>query len=182
MLSRFPKLKSKKIEIIPGTAMTDFKPKKNILHSREKRRRVTTFISIGRFEPRKGQLQLIEAAKKVRKLGYNFKLIVCGSLTNQYAHTVLRKWKESNLRQTVSFVEEVDYPKKKKLLQAVDCFVISSQAWETFGLTMLEALSAGVIVVGTNVGSIPGVLSLIDKQLIADGSSSSAIAKKMIWF
>ena len=50
---------------------------------------------------------------------------------------------------------------------------------EGFGLVTVEALACGTPVLGTPIGAIPEVLSLVDSSLVAKARNSEALAESM---
>jgi len=58
--------------------------------------------------------------------------------------------------------------------------VLPTRELEGFGLTTAEALACGAVVVGTPAGATPELLSAIDPQLVASGTSAAAIAATVL--
>jgi glycosyltransferase involved in cell wall biosynthesis len=65
-----------------------------------------------------------------------------------------------------------------EIVSTFDVFVLSS-TWETFGLTLVEALSQGVPVVASNVGGIPEIIDGEKTGLLAESGDPNDFAAKI---
>ncbi len=140
-------------------------------------------VNFGRAEPRKGIDLLLEVTRKLIDNKYKTKTIIASPTGYLYENfELLTQYENLNLFTVVNFIHRIDEKQKKYLLKEADLFVIPSKELETFGLTILEALSNGVLVVGTPVGAIPEILSKIDKRLISKNVSSQSIYDTIVWF
>lgn len=115
------------------------------------------FGLIGRFDPQKGQLLLIEAMNKC--LNKNFHVVFLGEPTLHEGDDYVRKLKES-----IDKFELGDRvhlrPYRKDIITfytAIDWFVMASKA-ETFGMVTIESLACGTPVLGSNAGGTPEIL------------------------
>lgn len=68
------------------------------------------------------------------------------------------------------------------LYRCADLVVVPSVALETFGLVTIEALAAGTPVIGAPTGATPEILAELDPMLVARGSSSEALAERIVAF
>lgn len=110
------------------------------------------FLFIGRFEPQKNPLALIDAFARMRNRNAELWMAGDGSLRSDIeARTSVAGLSDRvrllGVRTDVS-----------TLLQQADCFVMSS-AWEGLPMALLEAGAAALPVVATPVGAIPAVLA-----------------------
>lgn len=112
-----------------------------------------TFINVGRMTPPKRQDRLVEAAHLLKKDGFDFKLQIIGSGSE-----------EAPIRQLIQQLDVADvvellgmqtnpYPYVKQ----ADCFVLSSD-FEGFGIVVKEALLLGTPVISTAVTGVKEVL------------------------
>lgn len=170
------KLESK-IKLIPGYAST--KPK---ITPSIKSERYLRLLNFGRSEPRKGIDLLLGAAKLLKQKSVPFHLIISSPIDNWFNTTSFLEYERLNLFDSVQFVHRITPEQKYKLLYQADLFIMPSKDLETFGMSMLDALSFGVPVIGTPTGAIPEILEQIDKRLICKETSSQSIFEKILWF
>lgn len=114
---------------------------------------------IGRFDPQKGQLLLLEALEKIQ----DTRVCVCllGEATKNegqaYTESIYEKIKSSGLENRV-FIR----PFRKDIVtfyKAIDCFIMASKA-ETFGMVTIEAMASGTPTIGSNAGGTSEILQL----------------------
>ncbi len=130
--------------------------------SREKARELLelpsdrTLIGLaGRFDPRKGQLLLLEAISTIPEAN----VVLLGEPTHNegeaYHQAMLDSIRANGLEDHV-FVR----PFRKDIAvfyKAIDAFVMASKA-ETFGMVTIEAMASGTPVIGSNAGGTPELL------------------------
>jgi glycosyltransferase involved in cell wall biosynthesis len=108
-------------------------------------------LFVGRAIPQKGARALLQAAEKVNEK-INFAFITA-------AGPVIEEIKiASQKKKNIIFVGQVNYADLYKYYVAADIFCIPSQYEEGVARVMLEAVSCGIPIVGSNRGSIPSVL------------------------
>lgn len=136
-------------------------------------------LNISRFENRKGHDILLQAFDILLKKKLPVRLTICGPITGEIYH-VLKVYERLKLRDSVSFLHAVTTQEKAFLMRKADVFVMPSKELETFGLTIVEAFACGTPVIGTPVGAIPEILSLVDKRLIARSTKPEHLADSII--
>ena len=110
--------------------------------------------NVGRLVEQKGQIHLIELAKRLRESGLKFKLLIAGigaeekKLTKLIAENELEKHV-----QLIGFLSDV-----KSFLNSIDIFVFPS-LWEGFGNAMVEAMLEKRAVVAFNLTSNPEIIT-----------------------
>ena len=113
-------------------------------------------LILANFEPRKGHRFLFEAFAKVSETMPEAHLVACGGGTIDEVKEV------ESLRGALApqaNIHLLDFvPDGPALIDQVDLLVISSQAFESFGLTAIEAMARGIPVVATRVGGLPEVI------------------------
>jgi glycogen(starch) synthase len=128
-------------------------------------------LYVGRLSVEKGVDVLIEAAALLRARGISFHLRIAGSGVQ-----------ERGLREQVAYLQLNDIvefvgPRPRKelgaLYQSADALCVPSRS-EPFGVVILEAMAAGVAVVGADTGGIPcmidhGLNGLLCKPEDPDG-------------
>ena len=115
------------------------------------------FGLIGRFDPQKGQLLLLEAL--TRSKNKNFGVVLLGEPTKNegesYSGQLLDFIRENHLEQQVfirGFRKDIT-----SFYRAIDWFVMASKA-ETFGMVTIEAMACGTPTLGSNAGGTPEIL------------------------
>lgn len=112
---------------------------------------------IGRFDPAKGQVLLLEALKEIKDKD----VCVCllGEPTrnegSEYFEQIKSIIKQNNLANRVfirPFRDDI-----VTFYRAIDAFVMASKA-ETFGMVTIEAMASGTPTIGSNAGGTPEIL------------------------
>jgi glycosyltransferase involved in cell wall biosynthesis len=106
-------------------------------------------LHVGAFEPRKNQLNLVEAFSLLAK-DFNCNLILVGD-GKKYKNQVIDKIKSLNLNDRVSVLSGVAHSELPLLYQGASVFCFPSY-FEGFGIPIVEALFSGTPVV-TSFGS-----------------------------
>jgi glycosyltransferase involved in cell wall biosynthesis len=148
------------------------------------------FLYIGRFHPKKGIDNLLNALK-ISAFFENskFKLKIAGNYSNNYGNYIRRLYEELNLVNKVEFLGSVN-GLDKQILLAKAYFVFMPSYSENFGISTVEALSQGTPVVasiytpweslirykaGFWVDNTPDVLKeVIDKIITMDSNEYAA--------
>lgn len=112
----------------------------------------TVLFTSSRLEPKNGVGDAIEA---LAKLPPEVCFVICGSGSLEVA--LRQKVTALKLDDRVRFMGFVDPSELPRLMQASDIFIRPSLS-EGLGNAFLEAMAAGIITVGTNVGGIPDFL------------------------
>lgn len=114
-------------------------------------------LMLGSYEERKGHEFLFKSLNKLIEKGENqVHLIVAGHGNENDAeriHSLIEKQGLKDRIHLAGFRMDV-----ADMLSQTDVLVVPSQREESFGLTIIEAMSQSVPVVATNVGGIPEVL------------------------
>ncbi len=107
-------------------------------------------LYVGRINPRKNLLRLMEAFSILRQKGISQKLVIVGK-QDLLAKQVIQKVKDLALGDAVIFTGYVDWDDVPVFYNAADVFVFPSIC-EGFGLPVVEAMACGIPVV-TSYGS-----------------------------
>lgn len=115
----------------------------------------------GRLTKEKGILELIQAIKEIKTIPH-LKLIIAGASfygKDTSVHPYLKELiKESeDIKDQVIFTGFIDYKEMPSFLKIANIIVVPSMWEEPFGLTVLEAMAAGVPLITTKSGGIPEV-------------------------
>jgi len=149
----------------------------------------TKFLYIGRFETRKGIIELGKAFAGVARQDENATLWLVGADNSRndgfaaktgrsYVEALLDLWGEG-IRKRVHFFGRVDDAVKNYLLSACDVLVAPS-LYESFGIMYVEAMRAGKPVIGSNAGGIPEVVDSGATGLLVPPGDALALAMAML--
>ena len=155
LISESYKIDKKKIKLIkPGVDDNLFSPDPSL--SRE-----NIFLSIGRIQKQKRQLEAIEFLNVFREIEDDFKCYFIGGPSGTSGDDYLLELKEAvkelNLESHIEFLGNLPQSKIRELLNSSK-LLIHTSGYETFGLVAIEAHSAGVPVVSINQGSFKEII------------------------
>ena len=202
LLSESYKIDKKKIKLIkPGVDESLFSPDPNL--SKE-----NIFLSIGRIQKQKRQLEAIEFLNSFREINNDFKCYFIGGPSgnsgDDYFVELKEIVKDLDLESHIEFLGNLPQSKIRELLNRSKLLIHTSE-YETFGLVAIEAHSVGVPVISINQGSLKEIidnningyiaesfkdpylnefiLKILNDDKFADYISKSAInsAKKYDW-
>ena len=171
MISKNYKIDKNKIKkITHGVDKEIFVPELNI-------ERENIFLSIGRIQEQKGQMETINFLDNFRKVENNFKCYFVGGPSGKSGEEYLQILKDTvknlSLESHVEFLDNLPQIKIKELLNKSKLLIHTSK-FETFGLVAAEANVMGVPVLTTNNGSL---LEIIEDNLNGYCSDSLIDAK-----
>ena len=128
------------------------------------------FGSIARLEPVKGYIYTIEALKILKEQGFNPKILFYGD--GVLAKELESKAKEYQLSNVQFLGEETDL---KKMLSSIDVLLAPSLS-EGFGLSVLEAMVAGKIVISSDLKAIREFIINDQSGILIEPKNSLALA------
>ena len=137
----------------------------------------------GRLTKEKGILQLIKALKKT-KMPQNLKLLIIGASgygKDLYSNSFVKELEEesTSINDKVIFTGFVDYIKIPSHLKTADIAVVPSMWDEPFGLTVVEAMAAGLPLITTRSGGIPeiceGVATIIERENVVKNLANAIL-------
>lgn len=135
------------------------------------------FGAVGRFAPTKGYTYLVDAFAKVKDQIPNAELLFVGA-GSQMAE-IVSQVERLGLSESVHFLgKRNDVP---QVLAAMDVFVLPSIA-EGMPYAVMEAMAAGVAIVGSTVGGIPELLDNGMCGKLVSSKDTAALADAMIEF
>ena len=112
-------------------------------------------LFVGRFEPRKGLLDLLKAYRVLRKTGCQCRLLVVGGGPQERE---ARRYVATRRLVGVEFLGRVSDDEKTQLFRTADVFVAPATGRESFGIVLLEAMAAGAPIVASDIHGYKGVL------------------------
>ena len=155
LLSESYKIDKKKIKLIkPGVDESLFSPDPNL--SKE-----NIFLSIGRIQKQKRQLEAIEFLNSFREINNDFKCYFIGGPSgnsgDDYFVELKEIVKDLDLESHIEFLGNLPQSKIRELLNRSKLLIHTSE-YETFGLVAIEAHSVGVPVISINQGSLKEII------------------------
>ncbi len=138
-------------KIIPNMVDTDFfLPDKNKnINDR------FTFVVVAMLRPEKQIDKILEAFMTVGN-NYLSKLIIVGD--GPEAKSLLKLAQELSLSRQIKFIQKTGKEEVLRNMQQADVCLLYSEM-ETFGVTLIEALSCGIPVIGGNVGGANDIIT-----------------------
>lgn len=137
----------------------------------------TLMACIGRFQPIKGQLKLVEALNSLIKEGANVTCLLVGGCVfgakedEDYYNRVKKYIHDNSLDKNIILLgERQDIP---SILKEIDCLVIPSDN-ESFGMIAVEALASGTPVLSTPNDGVSEILDY-DDRFIADTNDAKGL-------
>lgn len=112
-------------------------------------------LFVGRFEPRKGLLDLLKAYRILRKTGVEGRLLVVGAGPQERE---ARRYVAIRRLVGVEFLGRVSDDEKIQLFRTADVFVSPATGGESFGIVLLEAMAAGAPIVASDIHGYKGVV------------------------
>jgi len=160
------KIKLEKITVIPnGVEANKFFPITNI------EKIPNSMLYIGRVDKRKGVDFLIKSMLRVVKSNPNSKLFIGGKGKdlNKLKKFVIKNKLENN----INFLGFISDDKINEWYNKVQCVIVPS-IFEGFGITVIESMAAGTLVIGTNVDGIRTIIkNKINGYLVDYGNVGS---------
>jgi len=181
--SQLTRIKADKVHVVP--LGRDF-----AIHKNEESRKLyrhnldipeNAFLAgiLGRLDPAKGQDLLIKATALVQN--ENLHLVFQGETTkgeHRGFEQVLRESAQQfKIQDRVHFAEFDQNP--AAFFSAIDLFVMASKR-ETFGMSTIEALAAGVPVLGSDAGGTPEILEEGKSGVLFKTLNEHDLAQKLI--
>ena len=141
-------------------------------------KRENIFLSIGRIQPQKGQLEVLNFLNNFRKIESNFKCYFIGGPSgksgDEYLEELKKSIKEADLGSHVEFLDSLPQAKIKELLNRSKLLLHTSK-FETFGLVAIEANSMGVPVLTTNKGPLVEIIENNKNGLLSENLVESSV-------
>jgi D-inositol-3-phosphate glycosyltransferase len=137
-------------KITPGVDVEIFTPDTTI-------KRENIFLSIGRIQEQKRQIDTIKFLDNFRKVENNFMCYFIGGPSgksgSEYLEELIQTVEDLNLESHIEFLDTLTQEEIKELLNKSKLLIHTSK-FETFGLVAAEANAMGVPVLTTNSGSL----------------------------
>ena len=130
-------------------------------------------LFVGRFEPRKGLLDLLKAYRILRKTGCQCRLLVVGGGPQERE---ARRYIVTRKLAGVEFLGRVSDEERDALFKTADVYCSPATGRESFGIVLLEAMAAGTAVVCSDIHGYKGVVRRDREALLVPPRSPKALA------
>ena len=140
-------------------------------------------IYSGRLTEEKGILQLIQAIKLIKEIPL-IKLMIIGASAygrDKHPTSFIKKLeKESeNIKEKIIFTGFINYDQVPSYLKMADIAVVPSMWEEPFGLTVVEAMAAGLPLITTRSGGIPeiceGIATIVERDNVVNNLAAAIL-------
>ncbi len=112
-------------------------------------------LFVGRFEPRKGVLDLLKAHRILRREGTEARLLLVGGGPQERE---ARRYIATRRLGGVEFLGRVSDDEKAQLFRTADVYCSPATGRESFGIVLLEAMAAGAPIVASDIHGYKGVV------------------------
>lgn len=133
-------------------------------------------LYVGKLEPRKNLVRLVEAFAQVRSALGGCKLVLCGGKGWGYDE-VFATVERLDLKDDVVFTGYIADEYLPLVYGGADVFIYPS-LYEGFGIPLLEAMACGVPVITSSISSMPEVVG--DAGVVIDPYSIEAIGAALV--
>ena len=178
-LVRFYNLDKNKINIIPGCVDTEkFRPSEDKPNLRSKlgiSEDRYVLITARNLVERMGINNLILAFNNLSGLHKDLYLVIVGA--GRLKNELVEMTRKLGLNDLIRFTGQLDEPELIKYYQTSDLFVLPTKYIEHFGLVTIEAMAAGIPVLGTPVGGTVEILSKFDNEFLFKGADVDSITE-----
>ncbi len=131
-------------------------------------------LFVGRFEPRKGILDLLKAYRLLRKRGLeDTRLLIAGGGPLERE---ARRYVATRRLQGVHFLGRVSDDERNQLFRTADVYVSPATGRESFGIVLLEAMAAGTPIVASDIHGYKGVVRRGREALLVPPKDAEGIA------
>jgi phosphatidylinositol alpha-mannosyltransferase len=130
-------------------------------------------LFVGRFEPRKGLLDLLKAYRILRKTGCQCRLLVVGGEPQERE---ARRYIVTRKLAGVEFLGRVSDEERDALFKTADVYCSPATGRESFGIVLLEAMAAGTAIVCSDIHGYKGVVRRDREGLLVPPRSPKALA------
>ena len=130
-------------------------------------------LFVGRFEPRKGVLDMLKGFRILRKTGCDCRLLLVGGGPQERE---ARRYIATRRLRGVEFLGRVSDDEKAQLFRTADVFVSPATGRESFGIVLLEAMAAGAPTVASDIHGYKGVVRRDREALLVPPRSPKSIA------
>jgi len=138
-------------------------------------------IYFGRLIEDKGAHTAVEAVGLLKQRGFSdqIELTILGSGHPDYEARLHNLISEFGIAGQVKFIGKIPREEIPSLLSKFDVFLFTSIWPEPFGRTIIEAMLAGLIVIGSDVGGSREIFNDYDNDLLFPAGDANALASRI---
>jgi phosphatidylinositol alpha-mannosyltransferase len=134
-------------------------------------------LFVGRFEPRKGVLELLKAFRILRRSGQeDVRLLLVGGGPQERE---ARRYVATRRLQNVHFLGRVSDDERNQLFRSADIYCSPATGRESFGIVLLEAMAAGAPIVASDIHGYKGVVRRGREALLVPPKDPEALAEAL---
>jgi glycosyltransferase involved in cell wall biosynthesis len=137
-------------------------------------------LAPGRLQHHKGFQNLLLASKKLVSTKADIEVVIAGD--GPYRRTLSHIASELGIMGHVKFTGHVNDQEMISLYDWSDVVVVPSIAPEPFGRVVVEAMSRGKPVIGSNIGGIPEIIDDSETGFLVQPNNALLIAEKLALF
>ncbi len=130
-------------------------------------------LFVGRFESRKGLLDLLKAYRILRKTGCQCRLLIVGGGPQERE---ARRYIMTRRMGGVEFLGRVSDEERDSLFKTADVYVSPATGRELFGIVLLEAMAAGTAIVCSDIHGYKNVVRRDRDALLVPPRNPKALA------
>jgi phosphatidyl-myo-inositol alpha-mannosyltransferase len=130
-------------------------------------------LFVGRFEPRKGVLDLLKAYRLLRRTGVECRLLLVGGGPQERE---ARRYVATRRLQGVHFLGRVGDDERNQLFRTADVYCTPATGRESFGIVLLEAMAAGTPIVASDIHGYKGVVRRGQEALLVPPKDHKELA------
>ena len=134
---------------------------------------VPNILFVGRMEPRKGLIHLLRAFRKLQRDGVRARLLLVGTGPGERE---ARRYVLTRQLENVEFLGRVPEGQKAQLFKTADIYVSPATGRESFGIVLLEAMSAGAPIICSDIHGYRGVVRRDRDGLLVEPGNADALA------
>ncbi len=130
------------------------------------------------LEPNKGHHFLLLVFEKVIEVLPDVQLLMCGYGTNQQKESIVEAIRHHGLQNNVSLLNFQTNP--FSLIHNASIVLVPSQSYESFGLTIIEAMALKTPVIASDIGGMPEVIHDTDSGYVCSSKSIDEFYNRII--
>ncbi|MFM2097469.1 MAG: hypothetical protein RIT06_97 [Chloroflexota bacterium] len=134
---------------------------------------VPNIFFVGRMESRKGLIHLLRAFRKLQIDGVPSRLLIAGTGPGERE---ARRYVLTRQLDNVEFLGRVSEEEKRQLFKTADIYVSPATGRESFGIVLLEAMSAGAPIICSDIHGYRAVVRRDREALLVPPGDSEALA------